>query len=139
MLVPDHIHVATVWIEASFDDVWSRLADPLRYPEIYSSWSDVTVGPTRKRGLYRVTEDGGSGADLTIETSRDHGAVDLELVDDDIVHRHTRLFDVRGEADGCLVVELTERGDLEPPDFEALLGSIETDLHHAKRVIEAEV
>jgi hypothetical protein len=135
VLVPEHVHVTTVWIEAPLETVWGCVADPLRYPEIYSSWSDSTVDPTRKQGLYRVNEGDGDGADLTIETSRHHGAVDLELLEaDGTLRRHTRVFDVDG---GCLVVELAERGGLATSDFDALVGSIETDVRHAKRIIEA--
>ena len=54
---------------------------------------------------------------------------------DGTVRRHTRVFDVDG---GCLVVELAERGGLAASDFDALVGTIETDVRHAKRSIEAQ-
>lgn len=128
-------HVSSVFIEASFDEVWERITDPLSFPELYPAWtSEVEEGD---EGAYRATGPDGDEFVIRPALNREFGVADFAAETAEGVERsRSRLFDVADDA--CELVHLAVRWDgLDDDRWAAHKRGTDDDVERMKRVVES--
>lgn len=135
-LTEQDTYVSSVFVEASFDTVWSCITDPLNFPKMYPVWT--TAVEKIDEGAYRGIGPDGDEFVIRPELNRRFGIVDFTVEADRGVERsRSRLFDV-GEG-ACELVHLAVRWDgLDDESWEEHKRGTDGDLERMKRLVESE-
>jgi hypothetical protein len=127
-------HLFSVCIEASFEQVWDQITDPMNFPELYPAWT-VEVEQVDDETFEGA---GPNGDNFLIRPILDHtfGVIDFEVkTSGSVEYSRSRLF--RVDEHTCQLVHLAVRWEnIDDTSWETHTRGTENDLKRMKQLIE---